>query len=104
MLDNPYIFKFYGICLDEASNFSIIIEFGADGSLCHFPHKQKICFDLPGKLVILQVQSAQEFSTCSSCMVEGANTLEISCPGYTARQAETTTPNILGTVKSQGNS
>ena len=42
-LDNPYIFKFYGMCLDDASNFSIITEFCANGFLCHFPHKQKMC-------------------------------------------------------------
>ena len=53
-LDNPYIVKFYGVCLDDASNFSIITEFCANGSLCHFLHKQKRCLDLPGKLVILQ--------------------------------------------------
>ena len=103
-LDNPYAFKFYGMCLDDASNLPIITEFGADGSLCHFPQKQKLCLDLPGKMVIPQIQSAQEVSTCSSCMVVGANTLEVSYQGYTPRQAETTTPNFLGTVKSQGNS
>ena len=53
-LDNPYIIKFHGVCLDDASNFSLITEFCANGSLYDFLHKQKRCLDLAGKLVILQ--------------------------------------------------
>ena len=63
-LDNPYIVKFYGVCLDDSSNFLMITEFCANGSLCHFLHKRKRCLELPGKVAILQKQSAQEISTC----------------------------------------
>ncbi|KAH3794040.1 serine/threonine-protein kinase TNNI3K-like [Dreissena polymorpha] len=51
-LNSPYVIQFMGACLDDPSQFAIVTQYVAGGSLFSLLHEQKRLLDIHSKLII----------------------------------------------------